>query len=209
MEKDEGVWMRIGTPKLSPEAREKLRALFARVPRAFLVKLAAAVAADRDAGGKGLPHDNLLSLLRAQIRRVDEEREEERTETEAALRIAPREIAAALPFSSFGGFGVTAAPLDFSHPPDPDRLRHAEERVSLLVGLDRIAVSHGLEKELFSARAEVASLVRALKMELMRELRAPRFAAEAEAYRGPVLRLSRDILAEWEIGELEQAPRAA
>jgi hypothetical protein len=209
MEKDEGVWMRIGTPKLSPEAREKLSALFARVPRAFLVNLAAAVAADRAAGGTGLPHDTLLSLLNAQLRRADEEREEERKDTESVLRTAPREIAAALPFSSFGGFGATAAPLDFSQPPDPDRLRHAAERVSLLIGLDRIAALHGLEKELFAVRAEVASLVRVLKKELMRELRAPRFAAEAEAYRGPVLRLSRDILAEWELGELEQAPRAA
>lgn len=195
--------------RLSAEAREKLDALFARSPRAFLLKLAEAVEIDREQGGTELPHDDILSSIPLQLRRAEEANVRERRDIEAALRVAPGVVSNALPFSAFGGFGATAAPLDLSQPPDDERLRHAEEHLQVLGKLDHVAATHGLEAQLFAARSEIAAVLRSLKEALVKELRAPQFAAAAEAYRRPVLRLARDVLAKWELNELANAARAA
>ena len=194
---------------LSEFARTQLAALFSRLPHRFVVRLAEAICEDRAHGGSGLPHAELLDLLDYQIRRAHEHESEKRKDIETALASAPEEVRKALPFSSFGGFGPNTAPLDLSEPPDAAKFVAAESNVRLLLDIERVAVEYGLGSELSAARMEVAALVRALRVALERELRTTRFAAHAEAYRERALALGREILAPWEVKELESLPKAA
>ena len=85
----------------------------------------------------------------------------------------------------------------------------AEEHVGVLAVLDNLASEYGLELDLLAARREIAAMLRAFTEALAREIKAPAFAASAENYRKPVLRLGAQILADWELKPLERMPAAA
>ena len=53
---------------LTQRKRQRLSAFLGELPVAAAVKLFAALEADREAGGKGLPHDALLDDLRRKLR---------------------------------------------------------------------------------------------------------------------------------------------
>jgi hypothetical protein len=194
---------------LSPETSKKLADLFERMSASQLETLVSAFEADRARGGEGLPHDEILGAIHFRLRRIEESNRWERKEIENALINAPREIRRALPFAPFGGFGATAAPFDLSQAPDAEKLDHAEDYVRRLEALDASAERYGLESELRTARGEVAAILREAASELSKELRSPRSSAAAEAFKQPVLRLARNVLAKWEVQGLEAAARAA
>jgi len=196
-------------PALSAKTRAKLAALFARLPTRFVSRLADAIALDQARDESGLPQRALLDLLHYELRRADELEGQTRQELESAILSVRDHVRNALPFSRFGGFGPMSAPLDLSVPPDGEKLSKAENGLRRLLGLDAAAAAHGLAPELSAVRGEIAAMLRALKAGLVREIRAERFAAGAEAHRNTVLRLGQGVLAAWELAELEAARAAA
>jgi len=168
-------------------------------------RLAHAVEADRARGGTGLPHREILDALRPRLRRVYEVREQEKKDLLRVLEVAPREVRAALPIKTMGGFGMNDAPLDLSRPPIRKKFRRAEGFAQILAQLNGLAASYGMGQALMTARAEIALSVRAFQRGLVREIRAARSGDCAEAYRQPALELAAKVLGDGEVAELRHA----
>ncbi len=168
-------------------------------------RLAHAVELDRARGGTGLPHSEILDALRPRLRRIYEQRQREMGDLLRVLETAPREVRAALPIRTIGGFGMYDAPLDLSHPPVGEKFRRAEGFAQILGQLNGLAETYGLVRHLTTARAEMLSSVRTFQRGLIREIRASRRGDRAEEYRQPALKLCAQVLGDGEVAELKRA----
>lgn len=175
------------------------------LPDKVSARLAHAVELDRARGGTGLPHRVILDALRPRLRRIYARRLREKRDLLRALEIAPREVRAALPIETMGGFGLHDAPLNLSRPPVEQAFRRAESFAHILAQLNGLAETYGLGRRLTIAQAEVVSTVRTLQRGLVREIRAARRGDHAEEYRRPVLNLCAEVLGAVEAAELKRA----
>lgn len=190
---------------LSQRTQVRLKQFLAALPDMLSARLAHAVEADRARGGTGLPHREILDALRPRLRRVYEMRSREKKDLLRVLEAAPREVRAALPIKTMGGFGMNDAPLDLSRPPVQKKFRRAEGFAQILTQLNGLAATYGLGKRLMTARAEMVSSVRMFQRGLVREIRAARCGDCAEAYRQPALELGAQVLGDGEVAELRRA----
>jgi hypothetical protein len=190
---------------MSPRVLVRLKRHFSTLPDMVLVRRAHAIEQDRARGGTGLPHQEILDALRPQLRRIYEQRRQEKRDLLRVLETVPRELRAALPIRTIGGFGVHDAPLDLRRSPVGREFRRAESFVQLFAQLNGLAETYGLKRRLTVAQTEMVSAVRALQRGLVREIRAARRGDLAEEYRQSALNLCARLLGEQEMAELKRA----
>nr|TFG54656.1 MAG: hypothetical protein E4H34_02100 [Hyphomicrobiales bacterium] len=190
---------------LSPRARAGLAIFLSGLPDMLVARLAHAIECDRAAGGTGLPHGEILDVLRPRLRRLYESRQRERNILQQILETLLREVRNALPINAMGRVGAHDAPLDLSTVQDEKKFRRAVGFAQILSSLGGPAARFGMEDRLLEAKEEVASSVGALARGLVREIRAARRGDFAESYRRSALALCSHVMNHGELEELRRA----
>ena len=193
------------TATLPPRTLARLAQFFDNLSDGIISRLAYAVTLDLADGGTGLPHRDILDVLRPRLRRIDEVRQRERSDLLRVLERAPREVRAALPMRTVGGFGGHDAPLDLSQSPAERKFHRAESFAQILAQLNGVAETYGLARRLTIAREETVLSVRAFQRGLIREIRASRRENHAEEYRQHALKLCALLLGNSEVMNLKRA----